>query len=165
MADDQSIDHGATLMAWTIPEYERHARSIGWYILAVLAGIALLVWAFITASYLFAIIILMVAVILYRQASRTPATLHFALTEDGLELGDRHFYSYKDLATFWIVYEPPDVKRLFFTFKSSVRPYLAVPIENQNPVAIRKTLQRYIAEDLEREGEPATDAFGRSLKL
>ncbi|MBI4414887.1 MAG: hypothetical protein HY566_01455, partial [Candidatus Kerfeldbacteria bacterium] len=76
-----------------------------------------------------------------------------------------HFYSYKDLATFWVVYEPPEVKRLFFTFKSSIRPHLAVPIEDQNPVAIRKTLQRYITEDLEREGEPATDALGRALKL
>ncbi len=165
MADAQSTDHGKTLMSWSIPEYEQHERSFGWYALAVLVGIGLLVWALISANYLFAIIILMVAVILYRQATAIPAMLHFAITEDGLELGDRHFYSYKDLATFWVVYEPPEVKRLFFTFKSSIRPHLAVPIEDQNPVAIRKTLQRYITEDLEREGEPATDALGRALKL
>lgn len=165
MADDQSTDHGETLVSWSIPEYEQHDRSVGWYFFAVLVGIALLVWALVTASYLFAIIILMTAVILYRQASQKPAMLRFTITEDGLELGDRHFYSYKDLATFWIVYEPPDVKRLFFTFKSSVRPYLAVPIENQNPVAIRQSLKRYLPEDLEREGEPATDALGRALKL
>ena len=77
---------------------------------------------------------------------------------------DRDFFPWDELGRFWIVYQPPEVKKLFFRFKSSIRPIISVLLEKENPVSIRKTLLEYLAEDPNGE-EPASDQFSRVFKL
>lgn len=157
-------DHGAVIVAWDIPEFDRHDRSRGWFVTAGIIGVAVLAYALVTRNFLFAIIVLLAAIILYQQSTVAPKDIGFAITEGGLGVGP-DFFAFKDVKNFWIHYEPPRGKTIFFTFKSSLRPGLSVPLRDENPVTVRQTLLRYIPEDQVRENEPITHAIGRNLKI
>ena len=93
-----------------------------------------------------------------------PAQLMVSIFEDGIQAGE-NFYAYRDLKSFWIIYEPPEVKTLYFDFKSAWRPRLPVPLAEENPVEVRRFLLKYLEEDLSRESEPTSDALSRLLRL
>jgi len=165
MPDPTPIHHGRVLLSWSFPEFEKHQRTFGWYTLAMVSGIALLIWAIIERNFLFAIIVLIVATIVYRQTVREPADVLFQISEDGVEIGGQAFYEFRELQNFWIIYEPPEVKKIFFTFRGRLRPDLIIPLMDQNPLTVRQILRQYLPEDLERESEPTTETLGRMLKI
>lgn len=156
--------HGKTLLAWTFLEYTQYERSRSWFFWVGLIMAGLLVYSFFTVNFLFAVIIIMVALVMYLQSRRPPLDIRFEITEDGLKLGEK-FYEYKTLKNFWLIYEPPEVKNLYLTFKSSIKPPLLIPLEKQNPLEIRKILLDFLEENLTQEEEPLGDLLSRRLKL
>lgn len=157
-------DHGETLTAWTFPEFAAHQRGKTWYFSIIVICAAVLIWSAFTANYLFSLIIIIIGLILILQNRQKAAVLPCQIKEDGLEVG-RNFYNYKDIKKFYIIYQPPEVKTLYFDFKSTLRPTLPIPLESQNPLKVREILKKYLEEDLEKEEEPASDAITRSLKI
>jgi hypothetical protein len=158
-------DHGSPLHRWVIPEYTQHERTRGWYVSAALVAVALVTWAVWTANFLFAVIVLLGVVVLVARHRQVPAQLTVALFVDGVAVGEA-FYSYRDLKSFWIIYEPQDdVRTLYFLFRSGWRPRLPIPLQEQDPLEVRRTLLTYLEEDLERESEPVSDYIGRVLRI
>jgi hypothetical protein len=159
------------LKEWVVPEYTQHERSRAWFwtmSVVCLVLIVLSVWTpnyfFDTPNLLFVSIIILAAVTVVARHILQPNSLAVVIYEDGLAVGDV-FYPYKDLGNFAVVYEPPQVKMLYFHFKSFWLARLPIPLNDENPVEIREILLRYLEENLERENEPTSDAFGRWLKL
>lgn len=165
MKEQVITEHGRILTYWNIPEFVKREHTTGWYIGASVAGLGLLVWALVSRNFLFAIIILIIAVILYRQELHDPVMLRFAVSEDGIHIAEQKFFPFKDIRNFWIIYEPPKIKSLIFTFKAPLRPDLIIPLEKENPVDVRNVLLNYLPEDLEQENEPPSEAIGRALKI
>jgi asparagine N-glycosylation enzyme membrane subunit Stt3 len=161
---EEDKNHGKTLTSWHFPDFIPYKRSRNWYIVAGLIGLGLIIWAFVTINYLFAVIIIMFAVILFFQNRIRPKQILFEITEDGLTAGES-FFEWNSIKNFWIVYHPPEVKKLFFDFKSTFRPALGIQLFDQNPLKIREILKKYIDEDIEREDEPTSDAINRLFKL
>lgn len=166
MADisTNQLNQGRAFAAWTIPEYTQHERNRTWYWTAGIVAAVLLVYSVWTANFLFAVLILLTGIILYVQHNERPALLMVQLRSDGVQVGEGN-YSFKDLKSFWIIYEPPEVKTLYFDFSSNWLPRLPVPLQDEDPVAIRRFLVQYLPEDLSREGEPTSDALSRIFKL
>ena len=164
MTQSTTNDHGPALGQWIIPEYTQHERGRWWYVTAGVIAAALVVWAIWTVNFLFAVVIVLVAIILLVRHSEMPTQLMVSLYEDGVQIGEE-FYSYKDFKSFWIIYEPPEVKTLYFDFKNAWRPRLPVPLEEENPLTVRSLLLKYLEEDLSRESEPTSDALSRVLRL
>jgi len=157
-------DNGEIFFSWEFPEYFKYERSKLWYLgMGILGGI-LLIYCLFAKNFLFALIVIMVGIIIFLYEAKEPLNVSFSITEDGLELG-RNFYPWKDLKNFWIIYEPPKIKTLYFIFKNAWRPRLNIPLLDQNPLKIREKLLEYLDEDLEKEEEPISDSFGRFLKL
>ena len=71
---------------------------------------------------------------------------------------------FKELKDFWIVYEPPFVKNLYIEHKNALTPRIVVPIEDADPVEIRRALLDYLDENGRTE-EPLGDLLGRVFKL
>jgi len=161
---EQSTDHGKRFASWTFPEFPDHKRKKNWYIIASVILLGFIVYGIASANYLFAIFFALAGFIYAIQIQRKPRIVTFSITEDGIEVHET-FYAYKNLDKFWIVYEPPEIKTLYFTFTSKVRPSLSIPLESQNPLVIREILLRYLKEDLERDDELFSDALQRKLKL
>jgi hypothetical protein len=167
MAEDEKTkgnDHGKRFASWTFHEYEQHQRGKWWYIIAATIIIAILVYSIYDQNYMFTVIIALATFIYIYLMQRQPKLVTFSITEDGVEVHEA-FYPYKDFKQFWLIYEPPTVKKLYLEFKNGVRPMLSIPLESQNPLTIRDILLQYLKEDLERDNESFSDALQRTLKL
>lgn len=162
--DDVQEPYGRVLVAWPVDEYERHDRGPLWYLFAVLIGAALLIYALVTQNFLFAVIILMFGIILGLSALREPRQLPFVVTDLGVAIGSQ-FFRYRDIRCFWLAYDPPEVKKLYFEFRRSLRPPLVVPIHDEDPVLLRELLITFIDEHPEEDEETLSEIFGRLLKI
>jgi len=161
---NQPRDYGKILHSWEFPEYTQYTRTRNWYIVIGIIATAILIWTIFDRNFLFAMIIIIAVLIYIFQQRREPMNVKLNIREDGLEIG-RNFYNFRDMQNFWIIYEPPDVKKIYFSFKSKISAPLVISLEKQNPLIIRKTLLQYIPEDLEKEEEPASDSLSRTFKI
>lgn len=156
--------HGATLLSWEFPEHAQHVRGRAWYVAVTVAVIALLIYAFATKNFLFAVIIVMLAVVLYlRDVRGAPPMLPFVITEKGILLADR-FTPYERLQDYWFVTEE-DAPKVVYFHPRGARPQFSVPIGDHDPSGIRDALRGRLAENEDEHDEPASDAIGRVLKL
>jgi hypothetical protein len=156
-------DFGQILHNWQFPERQEYERGRLWYIIAGLIVATLLIYALLTQNFLFALMIILFAVVVLFSHARGPAIFDFTVTDKGLAVNSR-LYAYDELQSFWIIDEPT-VKKLYFSFQSSMRPPLAVFITEQNPEDIRQTLRNYLPEDTEQKDELLSDLIWRVLKL
>ncbi|MBU0963998.1 hypothetical protein KKC06_03090 [Patescibacteria group bacterium] len=159
------IDHGETLAAWDFPEFTKYKKSALWYLVMIITVTGLVLFGIFTQSYLFIILIFILIVIYVMRSRREPSLLSINITEDGISIGQNTFYKWKDIRSFWIIYEPPEIKNLYFDFKTGLRPSISISLENQNPLRIRKMLSEYLPEDTDKENESFSDGLGRILKL
>lgn len=156
---------------WEFAEYPQHRHSVMWYAVAGALAAALLVWATLSQNYLFGLIIVLGVFILFLHDARGPQRMGVAIAAEGIELGfreepaSRQLLRWKDFQSFWIVYEPPDVKALYIHYKRFWSPHLMIPLEDQDPAKIRRTLKKYLEEDTARQHEPVADVLRRVLRL
>ncbi len=153
---------GDTLFQWVVGEYESHVRGTLWHVLIISVGMLLVIYALATDNFLFAIIIILSAIILFLQSAAEPTKVPIAITELGLVIGNR-FYEYSEFRAFYMIYNQ-ETQTLFFDTKAAFRPDLRVPMGEQDPVEIREELQAVLQEDLEKE-EPLGDRAARNWKI
>lgn len=151
---------GDIIEEWEVKEYEHYTHPMAWYVIMGSIGSLLLLYSIITGNLLFSAIIILSGIILFLQNNQSAQTVPVAITDLGIVIGNR-FYGYKELDSFFLVYQPPQVKILFIETKSSLRPMLRIPLLDQNPIALRGTLRKYLKEDLDKEEEPASDKLAR----
>ncbi|MBI4812474.1 hypothetical protein HY798_03495 [Candidatus Falkowbacteria bacterium] len=163
--DKNTINIGEEFAAWRVPEYEKHERTKVWYAGASIIALILLFYAFWTTNFLFAVIIIVSALVIILRDGGEPEMIDVALTKEGVAVG-RKFYDYDELKDFSIVYKPNlGVKNLYFEFKSSVKPRLSIPLDDMNPLPIRENLLKYLPEDLERTDQPTSEGLAKLFKL
>ena len=152
------------MFQWTVKEYEKYTRERGWYIVVGIIGIALLAYAIIAANYLFALIIALIGIITFLHEMQDPMDVPFAITETGIVLGSK-YYRYSEIKSFWIIYNPPEVKKLYFSTDGVLKGQLQVSLLDYDPRPLRQFLSQYIMEDLEQEEEPLGDTLARRWQL
>ena len=159
------IEQYDEIIAWSVPEFDKHERGRAWYVAASILAILALVYSFWTANFLFVVIIVIAAVVIILNDGRSPEKIKFAISGEGVIIGKK-FIDYDDLKNFSIIYKPRQgVKKLYFEFKNVVRPRLSINLDNMNPLPIREILLNYLPEDLERENEPLSEQLGRLFKI
>lgn len=151
-------------LSWNFLEYTPHQRQKSWYVIASFIFLAFLAYAILTANFLFGLIIIMVAILIFVNHNKEPEELTFSIVQNGIMVDDR-LYRFKEIKKFWLLYEPPEVKNIYFEFKSGLTPVLMIPLNDQNPLVIRKILKENLVEDLEKENESTADALARYFKL
>lgn len=159
-----NIRIGEIVHQWTIHEYDRHQRGVLWHVGMIMLGIILVLFGLFTNNFLFSLIIILFAIILFLQSSQAPPEVQFAITSLGIVVGGK-FYTFSEFENFYIIYNPPQVKTLFLDTKSPFRPLLRVPLMDMNPVEVRQTLREYLSEDFDKEEEPLSDQFARNWKI
>ncbi|MFH1111818.1 MAG: hypothetical protein V1712_01975 [Patescibacteria group bacterium] len=155
---------GNKLLAWQFPEFREIERSRLWWIVALVILVVLLVYAIRDFNFLFAIIVIIGAAIIWVDSRKKPALLDFAIHQQGVAVG-RRFWLWNELDFFWIAYRPPEITSLYLQPKAALKPRLSIPLVNINPLKIREILTKFLREDLEREDEPTSEALSRLLKI
>jgi hypothetical protein len=159
-----AIHAGRHRMGWETDEFVSHQRSRLWYVGMALLGAVLIVYAVATANFLFAVILLMGGIIMLVSSFSPPERVPIVITTLGIVVGDE-FYEYKGIKDFSIAYQPPEVKLLYVAFHSVWLPLLAIPLEDEDPNAVRAILLDYVPENLGRTEERLTDTVKRMYKL
>ncbi|MFH1187295.1 MAG: hypothetical protein V1688_00350 [bacterium] len=155
---------GEVFANWSFPEYIKYEHSRRWYVWFCILMLGLLIFSLASLNFLFAVIIIIFAVVVFLHDTKEPMRVDFYIGEKGIFLG-RKFFDYKELKTFWLIYEPKEVKNLYFCQKGFIKPLISIPLSDQNPLKIRDFLLQYLEEDLEKEEEPASEQFGRRFKI
>jgi hypothetical protein len=155
---------GDVLHQWTVQEYEPHDRGSSWYaIMGTIAGLLVLFGMF-TGNFLFALVVVLASIILFVQGKQDPLKVSFAITALGVIVGNR-FYPYSELYSFYIIYNPPEVKMLYVETKGLTRPLLRIPLGENNPIEVRSTMRKYLEEDIDQEEEPTGDTLARRWRI
>jgi hypothetical protein len=157
-------NYGKILIVWNFSEFIKYKRSQGWYIFMAIMTIGLLLFAIFTNNFLFAVIIIIFSIILILFDLKEPILIKFQIFERGIQVAEK-FYFWRELENFWIIYQVPGIKNLYFKFQNFIKPNLTIPLENQNPVRIREILLKYLKEDLEQKDESFSDHLGKILKI
>ena len=152
-------------ISWPVPEYDKHEKGGGWYIFYSLIAFLLILYSFLSGNFLFAVIIIIAAIVIVLRDGQEPDFVKISLTEEGVIVG-RKFYDYDEFKNFSIVYKPKlEIKNLYFEFSNSLKPRLSIPLKKMNPLLIRKSLLRYLPEDLDRTDRPLSEELGKLFKL
>ncbi|TSC83978.1 MAG: Uncharacterized protein G01um101413_781 [Parcubacteria group bacterium Gr01-1014_13] len=155
---------GGVVFDWEVNEYEKHDRNKRWYVITAVIGVALLLYSVISGNYLFALVVVLFGIVLFLQDMQQPMRVSFAVTETGIVVGNT-YYPFKEITNYWIIYNPPEVKNIYFTTNSILRHRLQIPLLDNDPRPIREYLNEFLVEDLDQEEEPLSDRLGRMFKL
>jgi hypothetical protein len=162
--EEESFPYGRGLIQWEIDEYPNHQRSRRWYVFMGSIGALMLVYAIFTANFLFAVILLMFAIITVISAFKTPDKVPVVITTTGMIVGDT-YYEFPAIKKFAILYDPPEIQNLYLDFDSYTRPLMTVPLAGIDPNIVREALLPFVIEDLERDDETFADILRRVYKL
>lgn len=161
---NNTVSLGNILHEWEVDEYEQHDRPKRWYVVMGIVGAVFVAYALYSQNFLFALIIVLFAIILFMQSHQAAPRVVVRVTDKGVAIQHR-FYSYDELGDFFIIYRPPEIKTLFIDTNSSLRPRLRVPLLENDPNDIRFTLRQYLVEDTKTEEEPLSDQISRMWRI
>ncbi len=152
-------------IGWQVPEYDKHEKGRGWYIFYSIVAFLLILYSFLSGNFLFAVIIIIAAIVIVLRDGQESNLIKISLTEEGVIVGKK-FHDYDEFKNFSIVYKPKlEVKNLYFEFNNSLKLRLSIPLEKMNPLLIRKNLLKYLPEDLDRTDRPLSEELGKLFKL
>lgn len=162
---DAAFETGRMLVEWVFPEYTKHNRGTLWYVIAGIIAIGFLIYAIQDGNFLFGLMILLFAFIIFTHHRGEPLEIPFAIFERGIQVGKK-FYFYRELESFAVVYEPPLIEQLYLMPKTKVlRSEISIPLQGQDPLQVRSLLLDFMVENLEMETESNSDAVSRFFKL
>ncbi len=132
-------------LKWTAPEFEYYTKSTSWFVIT--GGIAglLLLWALFTKNFIFALLIGLGYFTIIIYGLKRPKNIRLAITPKGVKI-NQTLYEFENIKSFWIFYNPPEIKELSLRSKKTIMPYIKIPLGEQNPVEVRQALIKYLPE-------------------
>lgn len=150
------------LMSWKAREFIQYDRNPAWNAVVYVICAIILIYAIWTMNFLFAVLVVLSAIVITIYSQRKPNLLDVAIMRKGFKIND-NLYTYEDdIENFWILYNPPDLKVLNLKRKQSFFPNLVIQLEDQNPLKVRDLLLKQIPEDVTQE-ESTIDKFARRI--
>lgn len=139
-----------TTLKWRAPEYEHHHKSRIWFIIMWVVFLLLIFRAFLNKGFVEMVVWFLCAFILTIYASREPKTITFEIDAKGIRAG-KHFYSFNEIDSFWIFYDPPETKNVSFILKHHLTSHLHIPLGETNPIEVRDILINILPEVEQKE--------------
>ncbi len=156
------LENPNVLFSWEAPEFVPPKKDQRWYLYIGIILLAIAGYALYTNSPIMAITFILIGIVGYLYVHKEPRILKFKITTDGLQAGNE-LYEYEDIKSFWIFYEPGEIKVISLKTKSLLSPYVHIPIGDENPVKIRKILLGFVEE--EKQKENFIDTLERLLRI
>lgn len=133
-------------IVWIEPEYKERNRSNDWFWALGVIAVSSAVLAIIYDNYLFAVFIIIAAVILGFFAVRKPDMIEYRIDAKGLSIG-KEFYPYENLVSFTVLEKPEGDNLLLVLSKRQVVPLFSIPLGIESPEAVRKLLAAHLKEE------------------
>ncbi len=157
-------DFDKAVFSWIAPEYLQHPKTVRWWVIAaIVLLVAIIIEAVVSNWTMLAATVTFAAVYVFMHEFRPPKHTKINISELGIKMGHRKI-PYAKIEFFWIIYNPPHVKRLCLRLKDHFISDLVIELEDQDPLAIRDYLETQLVE-LVNVHEGFTDVLLRLLKL
>lgn len=156
------LPHNPPHLSWDAPSFyfNPQKRYLALTVIALIAGGGGLV--FFTGDKLTAIFLLLSSLVLILYSNKRPEINKIIIDQKGVAIGETIYY-YKELKSFWIHYNPGDIKELSLESRKWYLPHIKVSIVNKNPLDIRSLVINFIPE---REHEHSiVDIIARKIGL
>lgn len=145
---------------WQTHEHEIFEKDKKWYAYAGLFLAAIVAYAVINNSPVMAITFVLIGAVGYMTLTKEPRIVNFSIISDGL-VANRKLYDFDNIESFWIFYEPGQIKVISLHIKSKFLPYIHIPIGDADPNIIRKLLLENVPE--EKHDHSIVDIFERII--
>lgn len=149
------------IFEWQAKEYEFQEKSADWYWALGIIAAAAVIAAILFGNALLALVIVAASVAIALQAAKRSKVHRFAITEQGLEIGER-LYPYDTMLHFSVL-EYPDhdlPPALSIKTRSLLTPHLLIPIVDVDP----DELYEYLSIHLE-EGNHEASVIDRMVEM
>jgi len=150
---------------WSAPEFHFYDKGVVWYWLIVLTTIIIVALALWQKNFLFAIFIIIASMLVITWGRQEPRTIDFTLSEKGLDIGEKQFIAFKDLAGFNIIetHDNEEINELVLKSNKKVIGWTKVIIAKQRKNQINNLIEKHIPK-IEYE-ESLADHLARILKF
>jgi len=135
-------------LAWDAPEYHFVEKTPDWYWSLGIITVSIIVILLFFNEVLFALFILLAAIVSGVYAGREPGLVHVELGYRGIIYG-KNLYLYNELDSFWV--EESHHSRIIIKSKKTLMPYIVIPIGDTHPDDVRDYLAQYLPEVEHRE--------------
>lgn len=133
-------------ISWIAPEFLQHPKSTRWWVTAAIVVLVSMVLEALSGNWTMLAATLAFAFTYYLSHEyHPPRHTKINISDLGVKIGHRKIH-YSEIEYFWIIYNPPEVKRLFIRLKGSLLPDLVFELEDQDPHAVREVLEKHLVE-------------------
>ncbi len=130
---------------WQAYEHEHVEREADWYWALGVIAICAALTSVLFSNVLFAILILLAAVVI-AMIARTPPELHdIELGERGIRIGDT-MHKYREIIAFWVEPDHRDGPHLLVDTTKVLSPNIIIPLNDTDPDAVRAYLLEHVEE-------------------
>ncbi len=150
--------------SWLFASFEKHDRGMVWY--AIAGGVVglLLVWSYLTANFLFGLLMLIFIFVLFLRHVTEPSQVECEISDEGIRIGSKE-YPFESIRYFWILEHDDDRAILYIEEKGGLRAILPIPVHDHDPSELRGFLRKFVEEHRERRHEPLLEWISRLLKI
>ena len=148
-------------LSWEAPEFVHYPKSLTWFVVLFVIGVALIIFFVFKKDFVTALLFLLLLMLAYFFSGQKPKTIKIKLNFRGVELNDMKI-PFDQIKSFWVVYDPPEIKTLNFETTAYINRYFTIQINDQNPVELREFLLEHLPEELDRK-EQLGDKVSRKL--
>lgn len=139
-------------LSWQAHEYVHVEKTPDWFWALGLVAVAAFVAALLLNNILFAVLILLIALVLGLFAARKPNVVRFSITPRGIRIDDT-LYTYQNIKSFAIEELSPDhTPKLIIAPRGIIAPMLVIPIVDVSPDDVHDLLRTFLPEA--EHGEP-----------
>jgi len=145
-APPAEIPHDKPILSWETSEFQKRSKDSTFWVFSTLIGVGVVSLVLIfSRDIIGAVVIAIAALVWLRYAFQEPKRVRFSITPGGMRIGNR-LYSWEKIDSFWIFFDPPEVKEISFRFINMLSMHLIVPLGMQDPVEVRKELLLFVPE-------------------
>lgn len=133
------------VLRWSAYEHEHIERGSDWYWALGIVAICIALTAVLLHDTLFAILIILAAVVIGLLANIPPQMTDFEISERGVRVG-KDLHRYDEILGFWVEDEHDAPPLLLVDTTKIMAPNLIIPIEGVDPEEVRKLLREHTSE-------------------
>lgn len=159
---EQELGERRESLSWQTLEYQHYKKSKDWFWALFIMTLAFLIVAIITKNFLFGTFTIIAGFAIALLGGKKPQQVEVSISGRGVQI-ENNLYLYETLTSFWIFYQPPDIKELSLKSEKLLMPYIKVPLGDADPAAIRKFLLQFLPEEAQEES--FIDVIARRLKF
>lgn len=136
-------------ISWKEFEYDYTEKHPDWFWILGIVAVASILTAILAKNFLFAIILLLSAILLGVYGKREPKLIEFTLMPDGIKV-DETFYRYQNVKSFWVNKSKSSAILIIETDRLFL-PHIDIPLGETDPDKVTSLLKKYLIEEKEVE--------------